>query len=50
MYLHKFDDNCFHKLLISHMFINNIKKFSVFLCDTYFKYLYYLITLILLID
>lgn len=39
MYLNKVNDKCFFKLLISQMLINNIKKFSVFLCYTYFKYL-----------
>lgn len=36
----------FHKPLISQIFINNIKMFSVFICCTHFKFEYYLISLI----
>lgn len=50
IYLYILYDKCFHKLLINYKFINNINKFSVCMCYTYFKYLYYLSIQILLIE
>lgn len=43
MCLYKMYDKYFHKPLISQIFIDNIKMFSVFMYYTYFKFLYYLI-------